>query len=93
MSRRAGLPPEEGVRFESDGQGEYTLHTLQRKARGTEVALHLREGEDEFLNGYRLREIIHKYSWPGERRAPRTRPKRPSETGGQIRAPRPSYAR
>jgi hypothetical protein len=34
-SRRAGLPPEEGVRFESDGQGEYTLHTLQRKARGT----------------------------------------------------------
>ena len=61
-SRRAGLPPEEGVRFESDGQGEYTLHTLQRKARGTEVVLHLREGEEEFLNGYRLREIIHKYS-------------------------------
>ncbi len=61
-SRRAGLPPEEGVRFESDGKGEYTLHTLQRKARGTEVVLHLREGEDELLNGYRLREILRKYS-------------------------------
>ncbi len=61
-SRRAGLPPEQGVRFESDGKGEYTLHTLPRKARGTEVVLHLREGEEELLNGYRLREIIHKYS-------------------------------
>ncbi len=61
-SRRAGLPPEHGVRFESDGKGEYTLHSLQRKARGTEVVLHLRESEEEFLNGYRLREIVHKYS-------------------------------
>jgi molecular chaperone HtpG len=61
-SRRAGLPPEDGVRFESDGQGEYTLHSLQRNQRGTEVVLHLREGEDELLKDYRLREIIHKYS-------------------------------
>ena len=61
-TRRAGLAPEEGVRWESDGQGEYTLETLEKPVRGTEVVLHLREGEDELLDGYRLRSIIRKYS-------------------------------
>ncbi len=61
-TRRAGLAPEEGVRWESDGQGEYTLETLEKLVRGTEVVLHLREGEDELLDGYRLRSIIRKYS-------------------------------
>ena len=61
-TRRAGQPSEEGVRWESDGQGEYTLETLEKPARGTEVVLHLREGEEELLNGYRLRSIIRKYS-------------------------------
>src|SRR5437660_8192365 len=61
-TRRAGQSPEEGVRWESDGQGEYTLETLEKATRGTEVVLHLREGEDDLLNGYRLRAIIRKYS-------------------------------
>ena len=61
-TRRAGLGPEHGVRWESDGKGEYTLETVERMARGTEVVLHLREGEEEFLDAYRLREIIRKYS-------------------------------
>ena len=68
ITRRAGLKPDEGVRWESDGQGEYSLETVKKKSRGTEVILHLRKEEEEFLNGYRLRETIHKYSdhitWP-----------------------------
>lgn len=62
LTRRAGLGPEHGVRWESDGKGEYSIETTDRPVRGTEVVLHLREGEDEFLDGYRLRSIIHKYS-------------------------------
>ena len=61
-TRRAGLAAEQGVRWESDGSGNYTLETVQRAAHGTEVVLHLREGEDEFLDAFRLRSIIHKYS-------------------------------
>jgi molecular chaperone HtpG len=62
VTRRAGLPPGEGVRWESDGHGEYTLETAERPAQGTEIVLHLRAGEDELLNGFRLRSIIGKYS-------------------------------
>ena len=61
-TRRAGLNPQEGVRWESDGQGEYTVETVEKTTRGTEVVLHLRENEDELLNGQRLRSIIRKYS-------------------------------
>ena len=61
-SRRAGLGAAEGVRWESDGQGEYTLETADVPARGTTVVLHLRDGEDDLLNGFRLRTIIQKYS-------------------------------
>jgi molecular chaperone HtpG len=61
-SRRAGLPAADGVRWESDGTGEYTLEAVERPARGTEVVLHLREGEDDLLSDYRLRSIIQKYS-------------------------------
>jgi len=61
-TRRAGLTPEHGVRWESDGSGEYTIETVERPQRGTEVTLHLREGEDDLLNGFRLRSIIRKYS-------------------------------
>jgi molecular chaperone HtpG len=61
-TRRAGLGPEHGVRWESDGQGQYTLETVEKPGRGTEVTLHLREAEDEFLDGFRLRTIIRKYS-------------------------------
>ena len=61
-TRRAGLGPEHGVRWESAGQGEYSIETVEKKTRGTEVTLHLRAGEDEFLDGFRLRSIVHKYS-------------------------------
>jgi len=61
-TRRAGLSAEQGVRWESDGSGNYTLETVARDVHGTEVVLHLREGEDEFLDAFRLRSIIHKYS-------------------------------
>jgi molecular chaperone HtpG len=61
-TRRAGAPSGEGVSWESDGRGEYQLTAIDRPARGTEVVLHLREGEDDLLNGYQLRSIIQKYS-------------------------------
>src|SRR5947207_1113200 len=61
-TRRASLSPAEGVTWESDGQGEYTLETVEKPDRGTEVTLHLREGEDELLSDARLRAIIRKYS-------------------------------
>lgn len=61
-TRRAGLGVEHGVRWESSGEGNYTLETVEKPGRGTEVVLHLREGEDEFLNNYRLESIIRKYS-------------------------------
>jgi molecular chaperone HtpG len=61
-TRRAGLPPAQGVRWESDGGGEFTVEAIERAARGTEVTLHLREGEDELLAAERLRSIIRKYS-------------------------------
>src|SRR6202008_3334453 len=61
-TRRAGLPSGEGVRWESDGAGEYSVETVERAERGTEVTLHLREGEDELANGIRLRDIVRKYS-------------------------------
>jgi molecular chaperone HtpG len=61
-TRRAGLAAEEGVRWESSGEGEYTIETVERKARGTSVTLHLRQDEDEYLDSWRLRNIIKKYS-------------------------------
>src|SRR3984957_13740905 len=61
-TRRAGLDAAEGVRWESDGRGEYTLEAVEVPARGTTIVLPLRDGEDELLNGYRLRSIIAKYS-------------------------------
>ena len=62
VTRRAGLSASDGVRWESDGQGQYTLEAMARESRGTEVTLHLREGEDELLSGYRLRSILRRYS-------------------------------
>ena len=61
-SRRAGLPPEQGVRWSSEGTGEFEVETITRPARGTDVILHLREGEDDFLSAWRLKSIIAKYS-------------------------------
>ncbi|OIO70616.1 MAG: molecular chaperone HtpG [Zetaproteobacteria bacterium CG_4_10_14_0_2_um_filter_55_20] len=61
-TRRAGLEKEHGVHWESKGDGEYTLETVELAARGTEIVLHLREDASEFLDDYRLRSIIHKYA-------------------------------
>ena len=62
ITRRAGLTPEHGIRWESGGEGDYTIETVEKADRGTDVILHLREGEDDLLNGWRLRSIIRKYS-------------------------------
>ncbi len=59
-TRKAG--EKEGVRWESEGEGDFTLETVDKEVRGTEVVLHLKEGEDEFLDGFRLRSIIKKFS-------------------------------
>jgi len=62
VSRRAGVGAEHGVKWESTGEGNYTIETVARENRGTDVILHLRDGEDDFLEGTRLRSIVHRYS-------------------------------
>ena len=65
VTRRAGQPAASGVCWESDGGGEFTLEAVNKETRGTEITLHLREGEEElndFTSGMRLRTIIRKYS-------------------------------
>jgi len=61
-TRRAGLEKEHGVRWESTGDGEYSLETVEKNERGTEITLHLRDDADEFLDPWRLKSIIHKYA-------------------------------
>jgi molecular chaperone HtpG len=61
-TRRAGLAPDEAVRWSSDGRGQYTLEAAERPTRGTTVVLHLRDDDRDLLSGYRLRAIIGKYS-------------------------------
>jgi molecular chaperone HtpG len=61
-TRRAGLTAEHGVRWESGGEGEYTVETVHKESRGTDVVLHLRPEEDELLDGFKLQQILRKYS-------------------------------
>jgi len=61
-TRKAGHSQSDGVRWESTGEGDYTLETIDRPERGTRVTLHLRADEDEFLDGWKLRSIIRKFS-------------------------------
>ncbi len=61
-SRRAGLPADQGVKWESAGEGEFSVETISKPQRGTRITLHLRDGEDEFLSAWQLRAIIRKYS-------------------------------
>ena len=61
-SRRAGVDKSEAVRWESDGQGSFTLENTEKESRGTVVTLHLKEGEEEFADNFRLRNIIKQYS-------------------------------
>lgn len=61
-TRRAGLPASDGVRWESRGEGDFSIETIDRPERGTKITLHLREGEDDLLSSHRLQQIVQKYS-------------------------------
>ena len=61
-TRRAGAAAAEGVRWESEGAGEFSIEAIDKASRGTDIILHLREGEDEFLSSWQLKTIIRKYS-------------------------------
>ncbi len=62
LTRRAGLSAEHGVKWESNGDGEYTITNIEKPSRGTDIILHLKADEDDFLNNWRLRSVITKYS-------------------------------
>jgi len=62
VSRRAGLEANQAVKWESAGEGEFSVEMVEKAGRGTEVTLHLREGEDEFLSSWKLRQTVRKYS-------------------------------
>lgn len=61
-TRKAGASKDEGARWESAGEGDYTLETVSKEQRGTEIVLHLKESENEFLDAYRIRSIVKKFS-------------------------------
>ncbi|MFQ0831508.1 molecular chaperone HtpG [Serratia fonticola] len=61
-TRAAGAAEDQGVYWESAGEGDYTIADISKADRGSEITLHLREGEDEYLDGWRLRSVIGKYS-------------------------------
>jgi molecular chaperone HtpG len=61
-TRRAGLSAAQGVRWESAGEGDFSVEPIDKASRGTDITLHLREGEDELLSAWKLRSIIRKYS-------------------------------
>jgi molecular chaperone HtpG len=62
FTRRAGQPSTEGVHWSSEGEGEFTIESIDKTSRGTKIVLHLKEGEEEFANGARLRNLVRKYS-------------------------------
>jgi len=61
-TRKAGADKNEGTRWESAGEGDYTIEAVEKAQRGTEIVLHLKEAESEFLDGYRIRSIVRKFS-------------------------------
>ena len=61
-TRRAGLAASEAVRWESGGEGDYSIEPIDKASRGTDITLHLREGEDELLSSWKIKSIIRKYS-------------------------------
>ena len=62
VSRRADLSEADAVKWESSGEGEFTIEASEKSTRGTDITLHLKEGEDEFLESYRLKSIAQRYS-------------------------------
>ena len=61
-TRKAGADKDQGTRWESAGEGDYTIEAVEKATRGTEIVLHLKEAEAEFLDGYRIRSIVRKFS-------------------------------
>jgi len=61
-TRKAGSEQSAGTRWESAGEGDYTIEAVEKSQHGTEIVLHLKEGESEFLDGYRIRSIVRKFS-------------------------------
>ena len=62
VSRRAGVEANQAVKWESAGEGEFSVEMVEKAGRGTDVILHLRDGEDDFLNSWKLKQIVRKYS-------------------------------
>ncbi len=62
VSRRAGLEHNQAVKWESEGAGDFSIEMVEKAGRGTDVTLHLKDGEDDFLNAWKLKSIIRKYS-------------------------------
>ena len=62
VSRRAGQNKDQAIRWESAGEGDFSIEMVEKEGRGTDVILHLRDGEDEFLGGWKLKSILKKYS-------------------------------
>jgi len=87
LTRRAGEKAEEGVCWESKGEGDYTIEPTTKETRGTEIILHLKKDAEEFLDDWRLRSIIHKYSdhisWP----IVMQKPALPEKEGEETQAP------
>ncbi|WP_133135443.1 molecular chaperone HtpG [Legionella rowbothamii] len=91
-SRRAGLKPEEGIVWESNGEGEFSIASEIKATRGTEITLHIKAEDDEFLSDWRIRNIISKYSdhicWPivMEKRGEENKDKHEMETVNKATA-------
>jgi len=62
ITRKAGTEKSEGIHWESKGDGEFSIETIEKDTRGTQIVLHLKEGEEEFADGWRLRSLVRKYS-------------------------------
>jgi len=94
-SRRAGLAPEKGIVWQSDGTGEFTIAHETIKARGTEVILQLKKEEEEFLSDWRLRGIINKYSdhicWPIMMKVPKLEEEAGEKDGKAKEAVAPTF--
>lgn len=88
VTRRAGTPADQGVRWESEGAGEFTIEAIEKPARGTEITLHLRADQDDLLSGWKLRSIIRKYSdhilQPIVMKKEEWREGKDGEAGGQV---------
>lgn len=88
LTRRAGAAADQGVRWESEGAGEFTIEAIEKPVRGTEITLHLRADQDDLLSGWKLRNIIRKYSdhilQPIVMKKEEWREGKDGESGGQV---------